>query len=106
VAVPLDDELLLEGYVDLVYREDDGLIVVDYKTDAFHGDVELDAKVDRYRLQGGAYTLALERATGLPVHRMIFCFLGDGGATERHLSDLPAAMADAEAAALALPPPD
>jgi len=106
VAVPLDDELLLEGYVDLVYREGDGLIVVDYKTDAFYGEVELDAKVDRYRLQGGAYTLALERATGLPVHRMTFCFLGDGGATERHLNDLPAAMADAEAAALALPPPD
>ena len=106
VAVPLDDELLLEGYVDLVYREGDGLIVVDYKTDAFYGDVELDAKVDRYRLQGGAYTLALERATGLPVHRMTFCFLGDGGATERHLNDLPAAMADAEAAALVLSPPD
>jgi ATP-dependent exoDNAse (exonuclease V) beta subunit len=106
VAVPLDDELLLEGYVDLVYREDDGLIVVDYKTDVFHGDSELDAKVDRYRLQGGAYALALERATGLPVHRMTFCFLGDGEATERHLNDLPAAMADAEAAALALSPPD
>ena len=106
VAVPLDDELLLEGYVDLVYREGDGLIVVDYKTDVFHGDVELDAKVDRYRLQGGAYALALERATGLPVHRMTFCFLDDGGATERHLDDLPAAMADAEAAARTLSPPD
>ena len=33
VAVPLDG-ITLEGYVDLVYRDDDGLVVVDYKTDA------------------------------------------------------------------------
>src|SRR5262249_46066445 len=36
VAVPLDD-ITLEGYVDLVYRDDDGLVVVDYKTDAVQG---------------------------------------------------------------------
>ena len=34
VAVPFDG-ITLEGYVDLVYRDDDGgLVVVDYKTDA------------------------------------------------------------------------
>ena len=33
VAVPFDG-ITLEGYVDLVFRDDDGLVVVDYKTDA------------------------------------------------------------------------
>ncbi|MEE2768196.1 MAG: UvrD-helicase domain-containing protein [Actinomycetota bacterium] len=102
VAVPLDDDLLLEGYIDLVYREGDGLVVVDYKTDSFRGEGELDTKVNDYRLQGAAYALALERATALPVHRVTFCFLGEHGASERHIENLPAAMADAEATAAAL----
>src|SRR5262249_11319473 len=33
VAVPFDG-ITLEGYVDLVFRDDDGLVIVDYKTDA------------------------------------------------------------------------
>ena len=35
----------LEGYVDLVYRQPDGLVVVDYKTDAWADDADLDAKL-------------------------------------------------------------
>src|SRR5205823_6362659 len=49
VAVPLDG-ITLEGYVDLVYRDDDGLVVVDYKTDAVAGDV-LPARIAHYRVQ-------------------------------------------------------
>ncbi|MEQ7127409.1 PD-(D/E)XK nuclease family protein [Actinopolymorpha sp. B11F2] len=29
-----EDEVVLEGFIDLIYRSDDGLVVVDYKTDA------------------------------------------------------------------------
>ena len=54
VATPVDGTTL-EGYVDLVYRRPDGLVVVDYKTDAWSSDADLDAKVARYRLQGAAY---------------------------------------------------
>ena len=54
VATPVDGTTL-EGYVDLVYRRPDGLVVVDYKTDAWADDADLDAKVARYRLQGAAY---------------------------------------------------
>src|SRR5690606_13663513 len=32
VGVPLPNGRTLEGYVDLLYRRDDGLVVVDYKT--------------------------------------------------------------------------
>ena len=37
-----------------------GLVVVDYKTDAWRDEADLDAKVARYRLQGASYALALE----------------------------------------------
>ena len=102
VAVPLGSDLLLEGYIDLVYREGDGLVIVDYKTDSFSGEDELETKVNGYRLQGAAYALALERATSFPVLRVTFCFLDEYGASERHIEDLPAAMAEAEATASAL----
>ena len=50
---------MLEGYVDLLYRDDDGLVVVDYKTDAWRTEADLDAKVERYRSSSSAYASAL-----------------------------------------------
>ena len=91
VAAPVG-ERLLEGYVDLLQQRDDGLVVIDYKTDAWEDDADLDAKVERYRLQTAAYATALEAATALPVVDAILLFLGDDGAVERHVPDLPAAM--------------
>jgi ATP-dependent exoDNAse (exonuclease V) beta subunit len=89
--------LTLEGYVDLVYRDDDGLVVVDYKTDAWRDDTDLDAKVTRYRLQGASYALALEGATGERVHRCVFLFLGTDESEERAVRDLPQAVAEVRA---------
>ena len=40
VAVPVEG-MTLEGYVDLVYRDDAGLVVVDYKTDAVGDPADL-----------------------------------------------------------------
>ncbi len=97
VATPVDG-VTLEGYVDLVYRRPDGLVVVDYKTDAWSDDADLDAKVARYRLQGAAYAVALEQATGEPVAECVFVFLGDRDARERAVSDLPTAMREVRAA--------
>jgi len=102
VAVPVGD-VLVEGYIDLAWRSVidgvDGLTILDYKTDAFADDADLDAKVGGYRHQGAAYALALRQATGLPVHDVVFCFLGglDGtGAVERPITDLAAAQAEVE----------
>jgi ATP-dependent exoDNAse (exonuclease V) beta subunit len=97
VASPLSDDLLLEGYIDLAYREGDGLVIVDYKTDAYRTEKELTVKVAHYRLQGAAYSLAVQQATGLPVHRMVFCFLGNGQAEEREIKDLTTAMDEVKA---------
>jgi ATP-dependent exoDNAse (exonuclease V) beta subunit len=87
----------LEGYVDLVYRTPEGLVVVDYKTDAWRDESDLDAKVARYRLQGASYALALEAATGEPVARCVFLFLGTDGADERAVRDLPQALEEVRA---------
>jgi ATP-dependent helicase/nuclease subunit A len=96
VAAPIDGTTL-EGYVDLVYRRPDGLVVVDYKTDAWRDDTDLDEKVARYRLQGASYAVALEQATGTPVAECVFLFLGDREARERAVSDLPRAMREVRA---------
>ena len=87
----------LEGYVDLVFRTPDGLVVVDYKTDAWRDESDLDAKVARYRLQGASYALALEAATGEPVARCVFLFLGTDRAEERAVNDLPRAIEEVRA---------
>ena len=47
VAVPFDG-ITLEGYVDLVFRDDDGLVVVDYKTDA----VDAETRAERITTTG------------------------------------------------------
>jgi len=98
VAAPVHGfDGVIEGYVDLVVDRPDGLVVVDYKTDTWHDDDDLDAKVARYRLQGATYALALATATGRPVSRCVFVFLGPDGAVERDVSDLPGAIADVRA---------
>ena len=101
VAAPFGDRLV-EGYVDLVYRGPDGLVVVDWKTDAVAGDDDVAAKLARYRLQGAAYAAALETVTGEPVARMVFVFLDGDGAVEAELPDLRAAVEDAKAAVAAV----
>jgi ATP-dependent exoDNAse (exonuclease V) beta subunit len=89
-------ETLLEGFIDLLYESPDGLVVVDYKTDALPSEVEIDRALDRYRWQGGAYAVALERSLGRPVARCTFVFLAGGQARQRDLPDLRGAMADVE----------
>jgi ATP-dependent exoDNAse (exonuclease V) beta subunit len=87
VCTPVDDRLL-EGYIDLLYRSPDGLVVVDYKTAATSDPDELDRRVEGYRNQGASYALAVAAATGEPVVRVTFLFLTPDGAIERHLLHL------------------
>ena len=57
VAAPVGDGSL-HGFIDLLFEEQDGLVVVDYKTDAVT-EAQLPEVMDRYRLQGGAYAHAI-----------------------------------------------
>jgi ATP-dependent exoDNAse (exonuclease V) beta subunit len=60
------DGTVLEGFVDLIYREDDEtLIIVDYKTDAIPAEA-LDARIAHYAPQLHTYTDLLPN-TGRPV---------------------------------------
>ncbi len=83
---------LLEGYIDLLYRGNEGLVVVDYKTASTSGAASLDSRVAAYRNQGASYALAVAGATGAPVVRVTFVFLTPVGAFERDMADLDEAV--------------
>ncbi|WP_138732032.1 UvrD-helicase domain-containing protein [Modestobacter excelsi] len=74
------NETVLEGYVDLVYREDDGsLVVIDYKTDAIPASA-LAARVTYYRPQITGYATMLT-AAGATVSSPSLLFLSPTGAS-------------------------
>ncbi len=81
VAAPLGDTLL-EGYVDLLVRTPDGLVLVDYKTDHAPDESAMHTKVVLYRAQLATYGLALGIVLGEPIveARLVFC--RPGGASE------------------------
>ena len=89
----------LHGFIDLLFEEEDGLVVVDYKTDSISA-AEAGEAVQRYRLQGGAYAHAVGQLTGKPVKEAVFLYLQPS--REERLENLADAMRDAQAEAEAL----
>ena len=87
----------LHGFIDLLFEEPDGLVVVDYKTDSVDEDRVEDA-VEKYRLQGGAYACAVIKATGKTVKEVRFLYLA--AQKEVLLLDLEQAVRDAEQQAM------
>jgi ATP-dependent helicase/nuclease subunit A len=62
------DGTIVEGYIDLIYREDDGtLVIVDYKTDAVTA-AGVGSRIAYYAPQMRAYRECLGDATGGDVH--------------------------------------
>ena len=98
VAGPVGDGIV-EGFIDLLFEEEDGFVIVDYKTDAVRSQDEIEQAKARYRLQGGAYALALSKAAGVNVKEVSFLFLQPGRVIT--IEDLPRAQEEAERAALA-----
>jgi len=84
---------VLEGYIDLLVRTDDGLLIVDYKTDAWRAGSHRTERIIRYRRQLAAYALALERVVDEPVTGgvLVHCRT-DGPADEIHLDGWSAAL--------------
>ncbi len=64
----------MEGYIDLLFEEEDGLVVVDYKTDNISENNSQEV-LSRYRLQGAAYAMGVEKAISKPVKEVVFLFL-------------------------------
>ncbi len=98
VAGPVGDGIV-EGFIDLLFEEEDGFVVVDFKTDAVGSEEEVEQAMARYRLQGGAYALALSKAAGVKVKEVTFLFLEPN--LQKSVDDLPQAQEEAESAALA-----
>jgi len=84
VSAPIGDSgLILEGYVDLMFEDDEGaLVIVDYKTDRTTDDTEA------YELQLGAYVAAVRKATGLAVSEAVLVFSRQASEALKNSSNL------------------
>lgn len=68
------ETLLLQGVIDCYFEEEDGIILLDYKTD-YVAPGSLDLIRERYRTQISYYAWALERLTGKKVKdKLIYLF--------------------------------
>lgn len=101
VAAMVGDAAGIEGYIDLLYRTSEGLVVVDYKTDGARGDADIERLMAKYKYQGGAYALSIERALGESVAGVRFVFAQKGGAIERDVKDLDAVVSEIRTALVA-----
>lgn len=96
----LIDDVVMSGAVDLLYRDDGGWVVVDYKTDRA---AEPAVLLDRYRPQGAAYAVAVEAAVGGVVREVVFVAArADGLAVRVPVDGELRALARAEIAAAAV----
>jgi ATP-dependent helicase/nuclease subunit A len=68
---------LVEGKVDLVFEEEGGLVVVDYKTDHLSAE-QARAQAAHHAPQLQLYGRGLARATGLPVRERLVLFTALG----------------------------
>jgi ATP-dependent helicase/nuclease subunit A len=86
LAMPLgsaENPAVFEGFADLLVEGDEGLVIVDYKTDRIADDEALDVLCERYALQMASYAVAAETATGRPAVRAVLVFLSGAEPTER-----------------------
>jgi ATP-dependent exoDNAse (exonuclease V) beta subunit len=67
VTLRVDDDVLVDGVVDLLFLEDGEWTVVDFKTDR-----EIERGADAYERQVALYALGVMRATGQSAHGVLF----------------------------------
>lgn len=68
---------IIEGVLDLAFREAGGWTIVDYKSDAAGSNID-EARRAKYRAQVELYAAAWERITGEPVRERVLLFTADG----------------------------
>lgn len=68
------ERVRLQGVIDAYFEEEDGIVLLDYKTD-YVGEKGVEEIIDRYRLQLDYYEEALEKITGKKVkERYLYLF--------------------------------
>jgi ATP-dependent helicase/nuclease subunit A len=80
-VMPLGEEQIMEGVIDLIYRLDDRIWIADYKTDDVAAE-DAPARADRYRSQAEIYSRAVTSALGIPSLSFQFIFLRPGVAVD------------------------
>jgi ATP-dependent helicase/nuclease subunit A len=80
-VMPLGEEQIMEGVIDLIYRLDDRIWIADYKTDDVAAE-DAPARADRYRSQAEIYSRAVASALGIPSLSFQFIFLRPGVAID------------------------
>jgi ATP-dependent helicase/nuclease subunit A len=58
-------KVMVQGVIDLVIIDDDGVSIIDFKTNNVTND---DSLIEKYRLQLQIYSIAFEKATKLKVN--------------------------------------
>ena len=76
-AVPDGPTEVIEGIIDLAFKEDGGWVIADYKTDV-GTDPEFPARVEAYRRQVDLYARAWAHLTGEPVKERVLFFTSQG----------------------------
>ena len=69
-----DNGTIFEGVMDVVFKEEGGLSVLDFKTDLVEKD-GLDSKIEYYRPQVKVYSDAIKTVFGTPPKEVILLFL-------------------------------
>jgi len=72
-----DEIVLVQGVIDAFFEEEDGIVLMDYKTDRVHEDAKAEL-TKKYQNQLGYYRTALEKLTGKPVKEVWFYAFGTG----------------------------
>jgi len=72
-----DEIVLVQGVIDAFFEEEDGIVLMDYKTDRIHEDAKAEL-TKKYQSQLGYYRTALEKLTGKPVKEVWFYAFGTG----------------------------
>lgn len=71
------DGVVLEGFIDLLIETNDGIELVDWKTDQVDAN-EVAARMQEYETQAGLYVYGIEAATGQRVNAVTYVFAGPG----------------------------
>jgi ATP-dependent helicase/nuclease subunit A len=76
-VMPVGEDQMMEGVIDVIYRLDDRIWIADYKTDDVAA-ADVLARADRYRSQADRYSRAVASALGLSSLSFQFIFLRPG----------------------------
>ncbi|WP_246627802.1 helicase-exonuclease AddAB subunit AddA [Paenibacillus oenotherae] len=76
-----EEPILIQGVIDCLFQDGDGLVLLDYKTDRIQGK-QWEAAAERHRFQLTLYAEAIQRTLGRPVDAC-YLFFFDGGQAVR-----------------------